>query len=223
MDRIAGSFAIGYGSAAEAFWSSNPAPSTSLCAGARQYVLEEDYTGFFAPSDGPDRLRHGFRSRLIALRRNLADHIIRSDYDLETAASRAPASRKLDASERLLFFSWSLLQAFYGIADDGRVDDAVDDDDEGEQTAAEANDDYFRTLASASVKLLDVLGTPGDLKPKQVDVVRTRLKTALRHKGAYQPPVLVWKLKSDGRRRRVFASLRLFAYARLLRATAESS
>lgn len=78
---------------------------------------------------------------------------------------------------------------------------------------------YFRTLAEASIRLIDSLGSPGHLSHKQVNLLRTRLKTALRHSGPYQPPVLVWKLKNDGRRRRVFASLRLFAFTRLLRAT----
>jgi hypothetical protein len=228
LDQLTTSFATGYGTATQTFWGSDPQPSAPLCRSAREYVIAEDYAEFFSRSEKPDRLRNVFRFRLIALRRNLAEHIVRSDRDpsadlghvLVTAASKASASRALDDSERLLFFSWSLLQAFYGIADDGTADNIVDDDAIG---ANDADDQYFRTLAEASIKLLERLKTPGNLNQKQVDIIRSRLRTALRHKGPYQPPVLVWKLKSDGRRRRVFSSLRLFAYARLLRATAGPS
>lgn len=222
--RLERSFSIAYSSATAAFWRGDDSggsvrpPSPALCKSARNYVLVEDYQNFFSKEGAPDRLRHMFRARLVHLRRELAKHIIASRYDLATAALRAPGARNLDTSERLLFFSWAVLQAYFGIADDGRIDDADDDIDDEERQESDS-DAYFRTLADASVQLIDNLGSPGDLSHKQVNLLRTRLKTALRHGGPYQPPVLVWKLKTDGRRRRVFASLRLFAFTRLLQAT----
>lgn len=224
LERLYRGFANAYGSATTAFWGLRPtdgsreSPSDALCDVSRQYILAGNYANFFAYNELPDRLRHMFRSRLIRLRPSIAKHIIRYEYALDKAAIGAASSRKLDDSDRLLFFSWALLQAYFGIADDGRLDNAKKEDDE-EPSQLEAGDDYFRGLAKASLDLLEYLGAPGELNDKQVDLIRARLKTALRHKGPYQPPVIVWKLKNDGHRRRVFTSLRLFAYARLLRTT----
>lgn len=226
VERLERSFRTAYGSATTAFWrlddtESEPAdlPSIVLRKAARNYVLAEEYSTFFTPTQSPNRLRHLFRTRLVGLRRSLADHIVGSKYDLAIAARKAAAARELDESDRLLFFSWAVLQAYFGIADDGTVDDP---EDEGSENDVEPNvdDKYFRALAQASLDLLDRLRTPGGVTQKQVNLIRIGLKTALTHKGQYRPPVMVWKLKNDGRRRRVFASLRLFAYTRLLRATA---
>jgi hypothetical protein len=94
-----------------------------------------------------------------------------------------------------------------------------DQEEEVEQEAATDDDRYYRTLAKASIDLLDRLGNPGSLSSKQVNTLRNRLRTAIHQKGAYQPPVLVPSLKTDGTRRRVFTSLRLYSYRRLLEAT----
>jgi hypothetical protein len=225
VSRLERAFTTAYSSATAAFWGYDQSegdtqpPSAALCKSARRYVLVEDYRNFFVTQGAPDRLRHLFRARLVFLRRQLAEHIIASGYDLAIAALRAPKAKGLSASERLLFFSWAVLQAYFGIADDGQLDEPDDDVDDEDGRKADSGDDYFRTLADASIGLIDCLGNPGDLSNKQINLLRTRLKTALGHGGAYQPPVLVWRLTTDGRRRRVFASLRLFAFTRLLRAT----
>ena len=226
LDRIKRSFGTAYGSATRAFWGANDtssgSPSAALHNATRRYVHTGNYENFFTNDGPPDRLRHVFGARLIHLRPQLATHIIQNKYRLATAAMNAASSRKLDDSERLLFFSWALLHAYFGIADDGKLDDPEDESEDALEESKAINED-FRVLAKASLKLLDKLGTPGELNSRQVDLIRTRLKTALRHKGIYQPPVIVWKLKSDGRRRRVFASLRLYTYARLLHATKGAS
>ena len=116
----------------------------------------------------------------------------------------------------MLLLAWSLFQTYYGVADDGTSPDEIDPED---PAAVNDEDEYYRTLAHASLDLLERIKHPGTLTTKQVMRIRTALQLALKQKGAYQPPVIVWALRNDGTRRRVFASLRLRAYARLLRST----
>jgi hypothetical protein len=217
--RLARNWRIAYGSATKAFWDpSIDPPSAALRQAAREYVLRNAYRNFFERDGVRSRLKQVFRARLIGLRRGLADHIIRNQYDLEQAAFTAASSRALEDDDRLLFFSWALLQAYFGIADDGRFE-GVEDADDADTENKVADDEYYRTCARAALKLLTKIGTPAELGQKRCDLIRTKLKAALRHRAYYQPPVWVPKFKNDGRRRRIFASLRLRAYARLLRDT----
>jgi len=218
LDDLEGGFWTAYRSATEAFWGTDSesafkAPSRALCQAARAYVLGEQFESFFDQASAPDQLRHMFRARLIGLRKNLAEHIIYCKYDLTNAAMKAATAKGLSDSERMLFCSWALLRAYFSIADDGQVDDVNDDDDD--DVASDSNDEY-RKLANASIALLDRLGTPGKLTDKQIKVICERLNHAVKQKGNYVAPRDVWRLKYDGRRRRVFASLRLYAYRRLL-------
>jgi hypothetical protein len=224
LDRLARSFQTAYGTATKAFWGAEaacPAPSSALSSAARDYVLQGDYRGFFDGPDGPDKVRHLMRSRLVSLRRGMAEHLLRWGIQPHLAASKAASSKHLGREEKLLFCSWALLNAYFKIADDGLAGDS-DDGNDGEPVLDD-NDDYYRHLAESSIDLLDHLKTIGTLSPRQVAGIRARLKTAAASKGTYQPPMTVWRLKADGRRRRVFASLRLYAYARLLRATERGS
>jgi len=159
-----------------------------------------------------------FHSRLVNFRPGLAAYIRQKGYDLERAAAGAASSTKLDDDDCLLFFAWAVLQAYYGIADDGSAPEA-DDEEETSVTDAATGRQYYRTLARAAVQLMDGLGDRVGLNRKQANTIRHRLWTAQRQKGEYQPPVLIWKSKNDGTRRRIFASVRLYAYVRLLRAT----
>lgn len=217
-------FETAYSSAAKAFWGTEQElpenypspPSSALCDAARDYVLRADYEDFF--EGRADRLRQMFRARLISFRPGLARLIISNNYDLIRAAAAASSSSWLNDSDRLLFFSWAVLQAYYKIADDG-TDPEPEGEEGDEMEAIEDEDEYYRSLANASLDLLDRLQQPGELTQKQVNTIRNRLKTARSKKGIYDPPVTVWPLKNDGRRRQVFASLRLYAFRRLLRAT----
>jgi hypothetical protein len=160
-----------------------------------------------------------FHSRLVNFRPGLAEYICGKRYNLERAAKGAAGASKLDGEDRLLFFAWAVLQAYYGVADDGTAPDAEDGDEGSDGEGVNDDDRYYRELARASVELMDRLGDGVGLNRKQVNIVRNRLWTAQRQKGEYQPPVLIWKLKNDGTRRRIFASLRLYAYRRQLSAT----
>jgi hypothetical protein len=213
-----------YGTVTRVFWGLDPelaaaarAPSGAFCKAAREYVLAEDYSDFFSGSRS--RLRYMFHSRLVNFRPGLAEYICGKGCDLERAAGAAARSSKLEQEDRLLFFAWAVLQAYYGIADDGSAPDGDGDGEAANGESVTADDRYYRTLAKAALDLMDILGDPGDLNRKQVNTIRNRLWTAKRQKGAYESPVLIWKLKNDGTRRRIFASLRLNAYARLLRTT----
>ena len=192
-------------------------PSTALAAAARAYVSAQDYVDFFF--NEPTRLRYMFHSRLVNFRPGLAAYIRQKGYDLERAAAGAVSSTKLDDDDRLLFFAWAVLQAYYGVADDGSAPEAEDEEEGTTSDGATGDGQYYRTLARAAVALMDRLGHRVGLSPKQANTVRHRLWTAQRQKGEYQPPVLIWKLKNDGTRRRIFASVRLYAYRRLLHAT----
>jgi hypothetical protein len=213
-----------YGPAAEAFWGTGKLPdhnlgkpSEALGTKARSYVLNECYQDFFDDAGGPDQLHRMFQARLIRFRPGLASLIISKKYRLDKAAAAAAASAKLNEDDRLLFFSWAVLQAYYKIADDGR--DPELDDTDGEYGPNPNGDEYYRTLARASLDLLDRLRQPGSLTPRQRATIRSKLETAYKSRTSYQPPVTVWKLTSEGTKRRVFSSLRLFAFTRLLRAT----
>lgn len=213
-----------YRSATQAFWgtgeelpTSYPGePTLALLSAAREYVLAGDFRAFFDVQTSPDKVRHLFRSRLLRFRPGLASFLVARRYDLAGAAASAAASSKLNGDDRLLFLTWSVLQAYYGIADDGIPEEPEDED---ERTIAKIDDRYYRTLARASLDLMDRMDLSASLSPKQIRTIRDRLTTALRHGGSYQPPVRVWGLRTDGTKRRVFASLRLYAFVRLLRAT----
>lgn len=192
-------------------------PSDALASAARSYVSTEDYADFF--SNEPTRLRYMFHSRLVNFRPGLAAYIRQKGYDLERAAAGAVNSPKLDDDDRLLFFAWAVLQAYYGVADDGSAPEADDEEEANVSNGDTGDSQYYRTLARAAVELMDRLGDRVGLNPKQANTIRHRLWTAQQQKGEYQPPVLIWKLKNDGTRRRIFASVRLYAYRRLLYAT----
>lgn len=214
-----------YRSVIEVFWgtgdelpSAYPGPpSSALCAAAREYVMAEDYGDFF--SNQPSRLRYMFHARLVSFRPGLAEYISRKRHSLERAARGAAGSSALEAEDRLLFFAWAVLQAYYGVADDGSTPEANDGDESSDDEGVQDDDRYYRALARASLDLMDKLDDRVGLNRKQANTVRHRLWTAHRQKGGYQPPVLIWKLKNDGTRRRIFASLRLYAYRRLLYST----
>jgi hypothetical protein len=224
VDLLERRYDSAYQSAASAFWGAGGElatgypgdPSPALVGAARDYVLAEDYRAFFESVERPDRLAHLFRSRLVRFRPGLSEYLIALRGDLVKAAAGAASSRKLDDDDRLLFLAWSLLQAYYGIADDGT---ALDAEDEAEDPASSDGDAYYRALAKASLELLESVDLSKSLTNKQRVTIRERLHTAVTHKGEYEPPVRVWSLRTDGSKRRVFASLRLFAFARILRAT----
>lgn len=213
-----------YGTAASAFWGSNTensphypgAPSVALCAKARDYIKAGKFVEFF--NGGNHGLRRLFNVRLKKFRPGLAGLIIKNKFDLLEVAKVASRSRKIDDEDRILIFTWSLLQAYYGIADNG-LDEDVEDYDEQDTEDKDDSDDYYRKLAKASLDFLENGGFSDKLNSKQINSIRSRLKYSVKNKGDYQAPVRVWKHRGDGTRRRIFASLRLYAFTRLLEAT----
>ena len=178
-------------------------------------ILNEEYQDFFDESYRPNQVRNLFGKRLRSFRPGLASLLISKKYNLVQSATAAASSKNIDDDDRLLFLTWALLQSYYGIADDGSAEEPED-----EIEPEEAGDgDYYRDLAKVSINLLDLMKKPGNLTKKQVGTIHQRLRNAQKHPGNYEPPIKVWSLRNDGRRRRVFASLRLFTYQRLLRAT----
>ena len=211
-----------YGTAAGVFWKptieksphyTGP-PSSALCTKACDYIKAEIFEDFFRK--GNQGLRHLFNGRLQKFRPGLSDLIIKKKYDLLEVAKVASKSRKLNDDDRILIFTWALLQAYYGIADIRLTDDNEDDD---EKDTVEESDTYYRDLASASLGFIKCGGFKDKLNSKQINTINRRLQVAVKNKGHYQAPVLVSQHRSDGTRRRIFASLRLHAFTRLLKST----
>lgn len=224
VEKLEKRYKDAYGSATQAFWGlrSDPAvinpdaPSQALCVAARAYVQRADFSDFFDQVGNPNKVRHLFRTRLVAFRPNLASFLELKRYNLSKAASTAATSSKLDKDDRLLFYTWAVLQAYYGIVDDGLPEDL---EDEVEKADTQENSEYYRGLSIAALKLGDSIDLRQALTAKQLVTIVSRLQSAIRYRGGYIPPVRVWSFRNDGTKRRVFASLRLNAFARLLRKT----
>lgn len=224
-------FSAYYGSAAKAFWegvdeegSSHGAASEALRARARAYILGGDYSEFFQHSGRSDGLRSVFHARLRSFRPGLADLLEARDYDVRRAARSAAYWKGLEEEDRLLFLAWSLLQAYFGIIDDGLEPEdsgaSAGEDSDGAGDGSDGEDDgYLRDMARAALALLRVVKKPGDLNQKQLATVSHQLSDRLKANSDYRPPELVHPTKADGRRRRIFPGLRLWAYAYLLETT----
>jgi len=222
VKRINDNYQRTYGTAAKEFWYGGPNTSIKLRKAARRYVLQGEYSDFFA-NNTSSQLSRMFHARLQSLSPNLAKHILkhtRPDGDLydglALATSKAPNSKSLNENDRLLFFCWALFQAFYGLIDNKPY--AEDESTDEEEPEPISDDDTLRKLAEAALTFLEKLKSPR-LKRAQIQTIKRQIKSSLAMKGTYQAPNLVTRHKSDGTRRRIMASMRLFAFARLLQDT----
>ena len=213
-----------YRTPAEAFWNGvddedgrriGPA-SNALRKRARDYVLQEDYHDFFERSSASDGLRSMFHARLRSFWPNGAKLLAARQYDIGKAARGAAYWPGLTADDRRLFLTWALIQAYYGLHDDGLE---PENNNGEEQDFEDGEDAYLEGMAKAALSLLQVVKPPGKLNGKQLATIRQHLKGSLKANGQYLAPVLVYPTKADGRRRRIFPGLRLWAYSNLLNAT----
>lgn len=215
-----------YGTVTNVFWriettENDPGePSERLRLAAREYVKQQDYVDFFDDDSPSGHLRLMFNARLRAFRPSLAHWLESHGFKSEDAATEAARSRVLHEEDKRLFLAWSLLRAYYGLPEDSDEDLEEEENHAGTaELGADLTDDDLRPVASAAVELLERVPDSG-LSENQLRTLKRQLNAAIRHAGPYQPPVRVAPTDHYGRKRRIFASLRLRTFASLLRSTA---
>lgn len=222
-----------YRTATNAFWNAYQVASPGfkvLHERAVKFRRSEQYDNFF-PHVSPgvnaaiDRqLRKSFHKRLIAFRPSLGQALVNYRFDLDELAAHAPHEPQLLREDKHLILTYTVLKALYRIEEPAvpldkhkNTGDISDEDLEFDEDMPENTD--LRPLALSALQLLKNKLGDGLSKPLRMSILR-HLDSALRQPGEYQPPFPVTPLDSSGRRRRVFAGLRLRPYRFLLKMTA---
>lgn len=207
-----------YGPATERFWSPERHVPDRLREAARRFVREANYTDFFkSVDDAKDRsLAKMFRAHARTFCPSLADLLEESGFDVGAAVISCSHDAKHRFSDdlRRLILCWTVLRAYYGVSDE--TDDIADDGDQAVETWGSR--DETKEIAEATLRLFRRVGQSG-LSPSEQTAIESDLKRALKRPGPYAPPWSLSPRDEQGRRRRIFAGLRIASFNRILERT----